>query len=682
VSTGTAGSEASVSNSGTSENAVFDFNIPRGETGPQGPELPFGSEILYPSARDFPSGWYDTKERLLSGINERAVLTNDAFLFAGFSAETGANFEYEVYRANGLTTTFDSLFTSFDPGDLSTMVDSDGKFKWRPHNYLPTPDNWDNLNNTTVTSGQTDPDGGTDAWLVTHGATSSESSAFVSCVDGVDYTFETIIKADNGAQWLRAYCAGVGIWFDVTNSYAIGTTETGFVSFEANSLGSDWYHIKLVCTSQADGNRVFGVQAQNGDGVVSEDTTADMYFYEPRAYRSDLAGMVNNPETGDSYVPTTTAAVFMRRSGHHIWDSTLSKYVNSGILYEPTAATNLVTYSRPRSSDWSETSGTIGASRRAMLDTTDPKFGAVTRLVESNDSDLQRSFRSGFSGLTLNQKYFYSAKVKPNGRGVVIRTTAVDGILIDQNGSLTIVDTDNVIDAFSVPLGDDWYQMIFSFETDLTSQVLWIALHDGTSTTYTGDGDSGCYVAHTEFGTELPGSPIVTLDSTVTRAAEAGLDIPFSNITWPTGASPAVSIHLEGTMSYVDEDIAVQSNLIFWNADADNNLRIYTDTSDTKTRHIEFRHEANALVAIRQPSSIIAYPTGPNSPFNVAGRFGSTVLQGALEGVALDENTAPTALPDLSAANCEIMRDQNSTIKSITILSDDATQAGLELITS
>jgi hypothetical protein len=37
------------------------------------------------------------------------------------------------------------------------------------------------------------------------------------------------------------------------------------------------------------------------------------------AYRSDLGGMVDNPATGDSYVPTTTAARYLPRLGHHIY---------------------------------------------------------------------------------------------------------------------------------------------------------------------------------------------------------------------------------------------------------------------------------------------------------------------------------------------------------------------------
>lgn len=53
-----------------------------------------------------------------------------------------------------------------------------------------------------------------------------------------------------------------------------------------------------------------------------------------RLYRSDLDGMTNNPSTGDSYVPTAGAAVYLARWAHHI------AAVLEGLLLEA-AATNL-----------------------------------------------------------------------------------------------------------------------------------------------------------------------------------------------------------------------------------------------------------------------------------------------------------------------------------------------------
>ena len=55
------------------------------------------------------------------------------------------------------------------------------------------------------------------------------------------------------------------------------------------------------------------------------------------AYRSDLGGMVNNPDTGTSFVPTTG---YLPRRGHHIWDG--SAWVKAGTLIEPETRTNLL----------------------------------------------------------------------------------------------------------------------------------------------------------------------------------------------------------------------------------------------------------------------------------------------------------------------------------------------------
>ena len=46
ITTGAAGSAASVSNSGTSAAAVFDFTIPRGATGATGAQGPAGSDAF------------------------------------------------------------------------------------------------------------------------------------------------------------------------------------------------------------------------------------------------------------------------------------------------------------------------------------------------------------------------------------------------------------------------------------------------------------------------------------------------------------------------------------------------------------------------------------------------------------------------------------------------------------
>jgi len=51
----------------------------------------------------------------------------------------------------------------------------------------------------------------------------------------------------------------------------------------------------------------------NASSVAAAGDSFDVYG--AHLYRSDLGGMVDNPDRGDSYVPTTSAAVYMPRRG-------------------------------------------------------------------------------------------------------------------------------------------------------------------------------------------------------------------------------------------------------------------------------------------------------------------------------------------------------------------------------
>jgi hypothetical protein len=66
------------------------------------------------------------------------------------------------------------------------------------------------------------------------------------------------------------------------------------------------------------------------------------YAWGAHLYRSDLGGMVDNPDQSagfETYVPTTSAARYLPRRGHHVWNG--SAWVNEGLLHESEARTNL-----------------------------------------------------------------------------------------------------------------------------------------------------------------------------------------------------------------------------------------------------------------------------------------------------------------------------------------------------
>ena len=261
-----------------------------------------------------------------------------------FSPEFVLDFAKEYYRTDNTETTFDSAITHAATTNAA-MVDSDGLLKWRPHNLLKYSEDFTNgawlraLAN--ITASPNDPLSGFST--LSRFTTTSVSNPYllqsgVTVVSGVDYTFEMIVKYVD-TQWVRFQNQEAEtVWFDLLNGVvgtqtnATGTIEAlsdGFyrvaIEFDANDTST----YLLFTTSQTDGG---GLEA-----IGSVDVQA------ATAYRSDLGGMVNNPDQPaglETYVPTTTAARYLPRRGHHVYNGT--SWVNEGLLHESDARTNLI----------------------------------------------------------------------------------------------------------------------------------------------------------------------------------------------------------------------------------------------------------------------------------------------------------------------------------------------------
>lgn len=89
VTTGSAGTSASVTNSGTTSEAVFDFTIPRGDTGATGPQGPQGE--IGPIGPTGATGieWQGTWDNATDYVNNDAVFYNGASWFAAGDPPVG-----------------------------------------------------------------------------------------------------------------------------------------------------------------------------------------------------------------------------------------------------------------------------------------------------------------------------------------------------------------------------------------------------------------------------------------------------------------------------------------------------------------------------------------------------------------------------------------------------------------
>ena len=135
------------------------------------------------------------------GAITRAVREAIADLYAigGQSPKLVADFDDEYYRTGGTTSTFSDAITHARNSN-ATMVDSDGLLKWAPHNlitYSTDLENavWNSTADCTVTGGQTDFDGGTEAVLITSTASYGRiARASAISADGNLHTRSVFVK--------------------------------------------------------------------------------------------------------------------------------------------------------------------------------------------------------------------------------------------------------------------------------------------------------------------------------------------------------------------------------------------------------------------------------------------------------------------------------------------------------
>lgn len=83
---------------------------------------PYGAEILWQAVSAFPTGWYDTGERLLSSVSQRAVLSNDQrweYAADARRPEIVIDFKNEVYRKGGAPAVFGDVLSATGSGSLT-----------------------------------------------------------------------------------------------------------------------------------------------------------------------------------------------------------------------------------------------------------------------------------------------------------------------------------------------------------------------------------------------------------------------------------------------------------------------------------------------------------------------------------------------------------------------------------
>jgi hypothetical protein len=383
--------------------------------------------------------------------------------------------------------------------------------------------------------------------------------------------------------------------------------------------------------------------------------------------RASSATMVNSSGT------LVTVGNNVPRTGHHIYNG--SAWVNEGILHESEARTNLLT-----SSNNLDGTGWTGGATAGTVTSGSP-FGTYQTISPSaNGSNIGpaqryqigKSITSGatYVGWTLVK---YSAGSGWFAVNLYDTGKASEQAWFDLQNGVVGSKQPLIIDHGMVDYGDGWWLCWASANAASTSGGLSLEVPNG-------DGVQSCsaadviLVAGSQF--ELgatPSSYIPTTSATVTRAAET-LTVPAANLPYD---NTNMSMQIDGKMTYVDTGAQYEALQYRWQLNATNYISTNMQTVGGRTGQPIFsqRQSTSGLDQVAGGNNV--YTPDTNVPFNLAGRYGSTFINGAHEGTLLTANTTPTILPDLSATDLSLGYNFMGTIGQFRMWDEDLTDAGI-----
>ena len=601
------------------------------------------------------SNWY------FNYISKYGYSALSAYAVNNFEPALVFDFKGNYFRKSATASTFGASITH-TASTNATMVDSDGLLKWRPHNNLPksnTFSTW-SKNSIVVDNAAVGPNGiANTASVVTFPNTTSYlynlSTVAVRVGDKVTL-----------AAWVRS---------DTITSITLATngrTNPANNASEVNlAVTSTWTLVSFESTVAGNDTGLFFIIGKSNPASPASQI-GDFEIYGAHMFRSDLGGMVNDPDRGDSYVPTTTSAVYLSRRGHHIYNG--SAWVNEGILHESEARTNLLDNSGDLAgSGWSNNSMTVGAV------TTGSPFGTYQTVSPSSTiAGASSRYQIGHP-LTGGTTYVGWALVKYSaGNGWFV----IDMYDSGKNSERCWFDLQNgvvgskealIIDHGMINYGDGWWLCWASSASTNVSGGLSVEVPTGDGALASNSGDV-VLIAGTQLEAgSTPSSYIPTTSAAATRAAEtltvAAADMPYD--------STNMSIQMDGKMTYADDG---QSNEVMqyrWRRTSSNYISTTTKTSGGRIGQAVFSQRESVSGLDSVVSSDNYYSPDINVPFNIASRHGSTFINGAVDGTALTANTTPTALPYLQATDFQLGYDFMGTIGGLRVWADDLGDTGI-----
>ena len=382
-------------------------------------------------------------------------------------------------------------------------------------------------------------------------------------------------------------------------------------------------------------------------------------------YRSDLGGMVNNPDTGTSFVPTTG---YLPRRGHHIYNG--SAWVDEGVLIEPSTQTN-----KPHGGYSAPKNGTTNVTGLTISDDAGVGFagaGTGPRVTGSGSAGTQRMHLGVGDATYRSTAQVYIAKSSTHKYYQIINSNDVNAYVnFDLNdGSLGNVGSAWSADGIvSVVDHETFYELIVN-DTVAAAVPRYLYFVDSKTASWAASSATSDYgdipyvgnIHQSGADNTYPALPIICTGAQVARAGEQ-LVLPHESISWPSGDE--LSIHIQGRMT------GQNSEFVRWRLDANNYISLSSGAGD-----FTFSQSEGGTVDSVTGGS---FTSGTNVSFNIASRHGSTFVNGAVEGTALTEDTTPTSLPDLETTNLQLAYSGGSMVlKEVSLWDVNLGDAGTE----
>ena len=476
------------------------------------------------------------------------------------------NFLNDNYIVSGTPSTLSSYVTHSRSGN-ATMVDSDGLIKWAPHNLcLRSEDlttSWYFNNATRTANATTAPDGTVTADKLVDNSGGGTNVVFafqaIAVSAGAKYTASVFLKADpDGLEFaaLRANDYDGGTYgqqyFGLSGAGSLGTVVGTLDDSGITAYPNGWYRCSITWTQGASDptfSFIIYVASSISSATVNLDGTSSIFVWGAHVYRSDLGGMVDNPDRGDSYVPTTSSAVYLPRRNHYAYNG--GQWVNEGLLTESESRQNLV----QESEDFSGYTLTNLASIAVSATPLAPDGNQTAlRLLDNSSTSLKALSKSTYTVSVVSgdrvtiSAYFQKGTLS---YGVIYAVTGSGTPFGASPGSLPVdraacfdLDNGNVGEVGSLlsdgrveNVGNGWYRCsvtVIAGGTGTFYPAFGLTNADDGDVTYTSAGTGTVYLwgAQMEVGA-TPSSYMPTSGATFTRAADT-LTIPAANLPWPT----------------------------------------------------------------------------------------------------------------------------------------------------